>query len=196
MFVPLEETTLVFTMFLRRKHCFLRCFSTRGLKCIVNTSVFFTSIISSSQSKPAKNTGICTVLRRQNVKKHDVWKQFFTFFQLVLLNSKINHFLLFCHHSSGLKIVLNCKRNAKLHLNSTFCLSHSLQQSSRAKSWGRLSGPKNAVNFFLDVPCILPAKKVAPPAKADLLLVPPERHAPLHLPVRADFLLNATNTKF
>ena len=43
--------------------------------------VFFTFSASSSQSKPAKNTGICSVLTRQHVKqKHGVLKQFFTFF--------------------------------------------------------------------------------------------------------------------
>ena len=44
-------------------------FVARRLKCIVNTSVFFTFITSSSQSKPSKNTGICSVLTRQNAKK-------------------------------------------------------------------------------------------------------------------------------
>ena len=36
---------------------------------------------------------------------------------------------------------------AKLHLKSTFFMSQSLPQSSRAKKWGRLSGPQNAVNY-------------------------------------------------
>ena len=40
---------------------------------------------SSSQSKPAKNSGIYSVLTRQHAKKNDVLEQFFAFFQLVLV---------------------------------------------------------------------------------------------------------------
>ena len=78
MFVLLEEKTLVFRMFLQHQGrtssktplfrlCFSECvenivfcgaFLTRGLRCIVNIGLFFTLITSSSQSKPAKNTGI------------------------------------------------------------------------------------------------------------------------------------------
>ena len=42
---------------------------------------------------------------------------------------------------------------------------------------------------FMNVPFFLPAQKGTPPAKADLMLVPPERHGPLHLPVRADLVI-------
>ena len=57
------------------------------------------------------------------------------------------------------------QKNAKLHLNSTFCLSHSLQQSSRAKNWGRLSGPKNVVNCsFLGRTMHFTCKKGGPPS--------------------------------
>ena len=51
---------------------------------MVDTGVFFTCMTSSSESKPARTTGICSVLRRQHAKKHDVLKPFFIFFQLVL----------------------------------------------------------------------------------------------------------------
>ena len=43
-----------------------------------------------------------------HAKKHDVLKHFFTIFQLLLLHSKNDHFLLYsCHCSSGLEKVLN-----------------------------------------------------------------------------------------
>ena len=75
---------------------------------MVNTNLF----TSSSQSKPAKNTSICSVWQ-ENKPKNDVLKQFLTFFQLALLNSKITNFLLrFSHRSSWLKKVLNRKKNS------------------------------------------------------------------------------------
>ena len=52
------------------------------LRCFYGTT-------SSSQSKPAKNIGICSVLTRQISLR-----QFFTFFQLMVLSSKNNHFWL------------------------------------------------------------------------------------------------------
>ena len=122
--MPLEENTLVFTMFVQHQGrkssktplfrlifsgCventvfFLRCLLTRAYKYIVNTGVHFTFISSNSQSKPAKNTGICCVLT-------SCFETIFYIFQFVLLNSENNHFwLCFCHHSSGLKKALNRK---------------------------------------------------------------------------------------
>ena len=125
-FVPLEEKMLVFTMFLQHQGqnqpktplftvffderventVFCDVFVTRRLKCIANTSVFFTFTTSSSQSKPSKNTGICSVLTRQNAKK------------------------IRCLEA----IVCDFSKCCKLQ-------------------------------SFMNVPCILPAKKVAPPLK-------------------------------
>ena len=73
---------------------------------------------------------------------------------------------------------------AKLHLNSTFCLSQSLPQSCNTKNYRRLSGASKCCKLrcFMNVPCILPAKKGTPPPQLKLtVLVPPERHALLHL---------------
>ena len=73
---------------------------------------------------------------------------------------------------------------AKLHLNSTFCLSQSLLQSCNTKNYRRLSGASKCCKLrcFMNVPCILPAKKGTPPPQLKLtVLVPPERHALLHL---------------
>ena len=74
---------------MRRKHSFgmfldvfCDAFSTRGWTCIVNTGVSSLSLyISSSQSKPAKNTGICFFPTIQNVKQNAMfWSNFPHFF--------------------------------------------------------------------------------------------------------------------
>ena len=125
-----------------------RIYSTRSSKCIVNTGVFFTCMTSSSQSKPAKNTGTCNVLTRQNAKKHRGFETIFHICSARAPQFKNQSFfyLFFCPLSSGLKKVLNRKKMPNCTDKSTFCLSQSLPQSSSSKSWGMLSGPKNAVN--------------------------------------------------
>ena len=74
---------------------------------------------------------------------------------------------------------------AKLHLNLTFYLSQSLPQSCNTKNYRRRSGASKCykIRCFMNVPCILPAKKGTPPPPQLKLtvLVPPERHALLHL---------------
>ena len=70
---------------------------------------------------------------------------------------------------------------AKLHLNSTFCLSQSLPQSCNTKNWVSCLPKCCKFRCFMNVPCILPAKKVPPPQLKLTVLVPPERHALLHL---------------
>ena len=139
---------------------------------------------SRSQSKPTKNTGIYSVLTRQHAKKHDVCEQFFTLFQPMLLRSKNAYFLLFflpplIRTQEGVK----SGQIAKLHLNSTFCLSQSLPQSCNTKNYRRLSGASKCCKLrcFMNVPCILRAKKGTPPQLKLTVLVPPERHALLHL---------------
>ena len=93
-------------------------------------------------------------------------KHFFTFFGLVLLNSKN------CHCSSGLKKALNRK---------IFCLSRPFPQNSTSKSWRKL-------RVFYET--------WAPPAQLKLdLLVPPERHHLCTYQVRADFGLQNMQSK-
>ena len=114
----LEENILVLPMSFcstkgknRPKHRYLHCFFSKcaenaicamffakGLKCIVDTSVFLTFIT-------AKNTCICSVLTRQNVNNNTMFGT--TFSHFVVLNSKNDHFWLrFCHRPSGRKKVL------------------------------------------------------------------------------------------
>ena len=147
---------------------------------------------SRSQSKPTKNSGIYSVLTRQHAKKHDVFEQFFTLFQPMLLRSKNACFLLFflpplIRTQEGFK----SGQIAKLHLNSTFCLSQSLPQSCNTKNYRRLSGASKCCKLrcFMNVPCILPAKKKGPPppAKADCVSASGKTR-PFAPTVRADFV--------
>ena len=142
-FMPLEEITLflrcfcsvkgenrpktsLFTLLFSERvdnTAFCDVFSTRGFNVlqIPRFSSFFTS---SSQSKPAKNAGICSVLTRQHAKQHDVLKQFFTIFQLMLLHWKNDHFssiFATAHPDSrrrwiGWPVLVPPERHALLHL--------------------------------------------------------------------------------
>ena len=79
---------------------------------------------------------------------------------------------------------------AKLHLNFTFYLSQSLPQSCNTKNYRRLSGASKCCKLrcFMNVPCILPARKVPPPppAKADCVSASGKTR-PFAPTVRADF---------
>ena len=127
---------------------FCDVFLTRRLKCIVNTSVFFTFITSSSQSKPSKNTGICSNLTRQNAKKTRCLEAIFRDFSALAPQIKNQWFFtLFLPPLIQTQKGVKSQKIAKLHLKSSFFLSQSLPQSSRAKKWGRLFGSQNAVNY-------------------------------------------------
>ena len=81
---------------------------------------------------------------------------------------------------------------AKLHLNSTFCLSQSLPQSCNTKNWVSCLPKCCKLRCFMNVPCILPAKKVPPPAKADCLSAPGKTR-PFAPTVRADLCIMYRN---
>ena len=143
---------------------------TRRLICIVNTSVFFTFVTSSSQSKPSKNTGIYSVLTRQNAQKTRCLEAIFRDFSARAPQVKNQRFFtLFLPPLIQSQDGVKSQKIARLHLNSTFFMSQSLPQSSKSIICPSLSGPQNAVNYgvFILVPCVLPAFQVAPPlAKA------------------------------
>ena len=125
---------------------------------------------SSSQSKPAKNTGIYSVLTRQHAKKHDVLNQSFNNFSAHAPPfKKRSFFTLLLPPLIRTQEGVKSGQIAKLHLNSTFCLSQSLPQSCSTKNWGSCLPKCCKLRCFMSVPCILPAKKVPPPAKADCL---------------------------
>ena len=131
---------------------FCDVFVTRRLKCIVNTSVFFTFITSSSQSKPSKNTRVCSVLTRQNAKKTRCLEAIFRDFSARAPQVKNQWFFtLFLPPLIQTQEGVKSQEIARLHLNSTFFLSQSLPQSSKSKRWGGLTGPQNAVNYGVPV---------------------------------------------
>ena len=97
--------------------------------------------------------------RVENTVFCDGFFKFFTIFQLMRLHSKTDLFLpYFCHRSSGLKKAFKSGQIAKLHLNHFVC--HNLcRKVATPKTGGGCLGPR----CFMNVPCILPAKKPLPP---------------------------------
>ena len=140
---------------------------------------------SSSQSKPTKNSGIYSVLTRQHAKKKRCFGTIFRIFSARARQVKNQSFFAaFLPPLIWTQEGVKSPKIAKLHLNSTFCLSQSLLQSCNTKNYRRLSGASKCCKLrcFMNVPCILPAKKGTPPPQLKLtVLVPPERHALLHL---------------
>ena len=126
---------------MRSKHCVLRCFINKGLSMYRKYHGFLHFLLSVLKANQPK-TLVFTVLTRPQAKKHDVSKQFFTIFQLVLLQpKKRSFFTLFLPPVIQTQEGAKSEQIAKLHLNSTFCLSQSLPQSCNTKNWLRLFGP-------------------------------------------------------
>ena len=121
-----ESKTPLFTVFFNEcveNTVFCDVFLTRRLKCIVNTSVFFTFITSSSQSKPSKNTGICSVLTRQNAKKTRCLEAIFHDFSALAPQVKNQSFFTqFLPPLIQTQKSVKSQKIAKLHLKSTFFL--------------------------------------------------------------------------
>ncbi len=144
---------------------FCDVFSTRGSKCIGVCLIFTTC---SSQSKPARNTGICSVLTRQHVKRHDVCEAIVRIFSSPAPQLKKQSLLaLFLPPRIPTQQGVKSQNIAKIQLKWTSCLSQSFPQSSNSKNWGRLSGPQNDVNysFFYGHTMHFTCKKVAPQLK-------------------------------
>ena len=140
------------------------------------------------QSKPTKNTGIYSVLTRQHAKKQDVFEQFFTLFQPMLLRSKNAYFFtLFLPPLIRTQEGVKSGQIAKLHLNSTFCLSQSLPQSCNTKNYRRLSGASKCCKLrcFWTYHAFYLQKKPPPPAKADCVSASGKTR-PFAATVRAD----------
>ena len=167
MFMPLEEKhwflgcfcsvkgenrpkTSLFTLFFSERvenTVFCDVFQQGALNVpqMLRFSSFFTF---SSQSKPAKNTGIYKVLTRQHAKKTRCLETIFHNFSAhVPPFKKRSFFTLLLPPLIRTQEGVTPGQIAKMHLNSTFCLSQSLPQSCNTKNWGRLSGPQNAVNY-------------------------------------------------
>ena len=139
---------------------------------------------SSSQSKPTKNSGIYSVCTRQHAKKKRCFGTIFRIFSARARQVKSQSFFAaFLPPLIWTQEGVKSPKMAKLHLNFTFYLSQSLPQSCNTKNYRRLSGASKCCKLrcFMNVPCILPAKKGTPPQLKLTVLVPPERHALLHL---------------
>ena len=94
------------------------------------------------------NTGICSVLTRQNAKKNTMFgNNFSRFFGPCPSGQKSVIFYPIFATAHPTQEGVKSQKIAKLDLKSTFFMSQSLSQSSRAKKWGRLFGPQNAVNY-------------------------------------------------
>ena len=161
---------------------FCDVFSTRGLPWYRKYHGFLHVFTSGSQSKPTKNSGIYTVWTRQHAKKR-CFETIFHIFSARACQSKNQSFFAaflppFIRTQEGIK----SPKKTKLRLNLTFCLSRSLLQSS--SPWARKC---RKLRCLMNVPCILLAKKKAPPAKADCVSASGKTRsfAPT---VRADFI--------
>ena len=152
---------------------------------------FLHVFISSSQTKPTKNSGIYSVLTRHHAKKNRCFGTIFRIFSARARQVKNKSFFAaflppLIRTQEGVK----SPKIAKLHLNSTFCLSQSLPQSSNTKNYRRLSGASKCCKLrcFMNVPCILPANKrdPPPPAKGDCVSASGKTR-PVAPTVRADF---------
>ena len=140
--------------------------------------VFLHFFTSSSQSKPAKNTGIYKCFDKTTCKKTRCFETIVHNFSAHAPPFKIRSFFTLLlppliRTQEGVK----SGQIAKLHLNSTFW-SYNFAALGEA-AWA----PKCcSLRCFMNVPCIVPAKHGAPPPQLKLtVLVPPERHAFLHL---------------
>ena len=152
-----------------RKHSFFDVFSTKGPKCNTTTHrCFLHFYYFRLPSNSVKNTGICSVLRRQHVKQRDVLKQFHTFFQLRLLKSKSNYFWLrFCHRSSGVKYLKSKNGHLFVTIFATEFHLKELGEAVCAKKCCKFLG-------FIEHTMHFTCSKSRP---HPLLLVLPERHA-------------------
>ena len=148
-----SKNIAIYTVFKRTlpKHRVLRCFFNKGLKMHRKYHGFLHVITSSSQSKPAKNSGIYSVLTRQHAKKTRCFETiFYNFSAHAPPFKKRSFFTLLLAPLIRTQGGAKSGQIAKLHLNSSFCLSQSLPQSCNTKNWGRLFGPKNAVNYGVE----------------------------------------------
>ena len=150
---------------------FCDVFSTRGFKCTANTRVFFMfSLPVLKANQP--NTVVFTVFWQDNMQKKRCFGTIFRIFSARARQVK-NHsfFAAFLPPLIRTQEGVKSPKIAKLHLNFTFYLSQSLPQSCNTKNYRRLSGASKCCKLrcFMNVPCILPARKVPPPlpAKAD-----------------------------
>ena len=159
-------------------------FQQGGFKCTANTTVFFMFSLPVLKANQPK-TVVFTVFGQDNMQKKRCFGTIFRIFSARARQVKSQlFFAAFLPPLIWTQEGVKSPKIAKLHLNFTFYLSQSLPQSCNTKNYRRLSGASKCCKLrcFMNVPCILPAKKGTPPPQLKLtVLVPPERHALLHL---------------
>ena len=166
-----------------------------GFKFTANTTVFFIFLLPGLKANQPK-TLVFTVFR---CKKTRCFRAIFhTFSAHAPPFKKRLFFTLFLPPLIRTQEGVKSGQIAKLHLNSTFCLSQSLPQSCNTKNYRRLSGASKCCKLrcFMNVPCILPAKKgTPPPAKADCVSASGKTR-PFAPTERADFLASQSSLIF
>ena len=148
---------------------FCDVFSTRGFKCTANTTVFFMFSLPVLKANQPKQWYLQSFDKTTCKKKRCFGTIFRIFSARARQEKNQSFFAAFLPPLIWTQEGVKSPKIAKLHLNSTFCLSQSLLQSCNTKNYRRLSGASKCCKLrcFMNVPCILPAKKGTPPSKAD-----------------------------
>ena len=146
---------------------FCDVFSTRGFKCTANTTVFFIFLLPGLKANQPK-TLVFTVFWQDSLQKNTMFSSNFSHFfsPCSSVQKTLVFYLFFLQPLIRTQEGVKSGQIAKLQLNSTFCLSQSLPQSCNTKNYRRLSGASKCCKLrcFMNVPCILPAKKGNPPS--------------------------------
>ena len=121
-------------------------FSTRDFKCTANTTVFFLFYFQFSKQTSQKHWYL-QCFDKTACKKTRCFQAIFHKFSAHAPPFKKGSLFYFIFATAYPQEAVKSGQIAKLHLNSTLCLSQSLPQSCNTKNWCRLSGPQNAVNY-------------------------------------------------
>ena len=144
-----SKNIAIYTVFSERVENTVFCdvFSTRGFKSTANTTVFFFFYFQFSTQTSQKHW-YPQCFDKTACKKTRCFQAIFRNFSAHAPPfKKRSFFTLFLPPLIRTQEGVKSGQIAKLHLNSTFCLSQSLLQSCNTKNWCRLSGPQNAVNY-------------------------------------------------
>ena len=133
---------------MRRKHCFLRCFFDKALKMYRKYQCFLHFCYFQLSKQTVEKHWYLQQFDKTKCQKTRCLEAIFRDFSALAPQVKNQWlFTLFLPPLIQTQKDVKSQKIAKLHLKSTFFLSQSLPQSSRAKKWGRLFGSQNAVNY-------------------------------------------------
>ena len=135
---------------MRRNHCVLRCFFDKALKMYRKYQCFWLLLLPALNANRLKTLVFAAFWQDKMQKKTRCLEAIFRDFSARAPQAKNQWFFtLFLPPLIQTQEGVKSEKIAKLNLKSTFFMSQSLPQSSRAKKWGRLSGPQNAVNYYV-----------------------------------------------